>query len=283
MTTIRWLVQATVWLILYLSLLTAYQLVTNWLIARFQQRPIRTTLMPTTGKNRTRAIVLLVALTAGAMIPLAPAMTVGPWQLDYHLWSHSSIALLAVLIVQWLGETLLAFLDKPGPFSLAWQAMAAILIDALPTLFIVFGLLLTSRQSSLQLTAWIAAQGEGAGLRWMSWTQPLLSLLWLICARPYKEAHTPNTWAHNALAFNRTLLASALFLGGWQGPFVNHWPWLGLLYTAIKAIVVGSIWTWVQVTLPRASLAAHSRMVGHVWVPLVILNLIITALLVIVF
>jgi NADH:ubiquinone oxidoreductase subunit H len=145
-------------------------------------------------------------------------------------------------------------------------------------MLIVLSLLLGRRQNSLQLTAWIAAQNGWNGLQWMAWTQPLPALLWLICAKPRAKAGACSSWAGSSLALNRALLTSTLICGGWQGPFVTQWPGLGLLYTTIKVIAIGSIWVWIEVTRPRPTLTAHSHTVRQVWVPLAILNLAVTAL-----
>lgn len=279
MTAIHWSVQAIVWLVAYLVLLVVYQFAERWLIARFQQHSTRGAFAPTFARSRATAVILPVTLLAAATIPLSPTMVIRSWQVEYHLLGDAEVALWVALVLQWLGELLWLFCDRHRPWSPVWQTPATILVDALPTLLLVLNLLLIKRQNNLQLTAWIATQGGSSGLSWTAWTQPLLPLLWLICAGPRSGAGTTNTWEYNTLAFNRALLASALFLGGWQGPFLDQWPWLGLLYTAIKTIAVGAIWTWARATLPRASLAAHSRIVQQVWVPIIMLNLIVTALL----
>jgi NADH-quinone oxidoreductase subunit H len=48
-----------------------------------------------------------------------------------------------------------------------------------------------------------------------------------------------------------SLIGATLFLGGWQGPFVQQVPLLGVFYFAIKVIVLVVLQPWLRGTLPR--------------------------------
>ena len=99
MNEIRWGVQAMLWPISYAFLLFAYQFVERWLVARFQQRSTVALLPAQAGKNRGTAIVLLVALLAGAIVPLAPEIAIAEWRLQFHVLGDSSVALLVILVI----------------------------------------------------------------------------------------------------------------------------------------------------------------------------------------
>ncbi|MCU0487815.1 MAG: NADH-quinone oxidoreductase subunit NuoH [Anaerolineales bacterium] len=46
-------------------------------------------------------------------------------------------------------------------------------------------------------------------------------------------------------------LFSALFLGGWRGPFVDQVPFLGIIYLFIKAFFIYWVIMWIKYTVPR--------------------------------
>ena len=46
-------------------------------------------------------------------------------------------------------------------------------------------------------------------------------------------------------------VASALFLGGWSGPFVAELPWLGLLWMVLKTLSLFFVITWARWSLVR--------------------------------
>jgi len=48
-----------------------------------------------------------------------------------------------------------------------------------------------------------------------------------------------------------SILAAVLFLGGWNGPFVNDFPLLGPLYLFIKVFCFMFLYIWLRGTLPR--------------------------------
>ncbi len=52
-------------------------------------------------------------------------------------------------------------------------------------------------------------------------------------------------------AFTNSVLFAVLFLGGWQGPGAETYPWLGLLYTLLKTTVVFFAILTLRAGLPR--------------------------------
>jgi NADH-quinone oxidoreductase subunit H len=70
---------------------------------------------------------------------------------------------------------------------------------------------------------------------------------------------------------------ATLFLGGWQGPFVYEFPWLGILYFWGKIIASLVFMIWTRSTLPRLR---YDRLMSFGWkvmLPLALGNVVVTA------
>jgi NADH-quinone oxidoreductase subunit H len=74
-----------------------------------------------------------------------------------------------------------------------------------------------------------------------------------------------------------SVIAVALFFGGYHGPFVDQLPWLGPVYLVLKvaALLFGMI--WVRATLPRIRYDRLMALGWKVMFPLALGNVIITA------
>jgi NADH-quinone oxidoreductase subunit H len=62
-----------------------------------------------------------------------------------------------------------------------------------------------------------------------------------------------------------------LFFGGWQGPFVDQVPILGVVYFLAKSFAVYVIMQWVRGTFPRVRIDQMMAFAWKVLVPLVLL------------
>jgi NADH-quinone oxidoreductase subunit H len=219
------------------------------------------------------------------MIPLAPQIQIGERVLSFHVFGNTSAGLLYVLALEWIsvGLLIVAERDTGSPrhnVALVGKSLLAIL----PTSCIVLSLILTAgtlharQRGSLNLVTLVELQGEWRGLRWLGIFQPLSLLLWLICTAPLRSlVQTRATFARQVHALNRTLLASALFLGGWQGPFVGQRFWLGLAYTAIKVGGITFLWVWTWSSSPQPGMSMSTRTVWQILVPLAVINFLLTA------
>jgi NADH-quinone oxidoreductase subunit H len=76
-------------------------------------------------------------------------------------------------------------------------------------------------------------------------------------------------WLH---AFTFGALASLLFFGGWQGPFVDKYPLLGLVYFLAKTMVFYFLTVWSRLTFPRVRI---DQIMGLNWKFLVPLSLLL--------
>ena len=72
-------------------------------------------------------------------------------------------------------------------------------------------------------------------------------------------------------------IAATLFLGGYQGPFLDQAPLLGPLYLAIKVVALLLLMIWLRATLPRFR---YDRLMAFGWkilLPLALANVALTA------
>jgi NADH-quinone oxidoreductase subunit H len=74
-----------------------------------------------------------------------------------------------------------------------------------------------------------------------------------------------------------SVIATVLFLGGWNGPFVEQVPWLGPLYFFAKVFFFLFLYIWLRATLPRFR---YDQLMNFGWkclLPVALLNIVISA------
>jgi NADH-quinone oxidoreductase subunit H len=80
-------------------------------------------------------------------------------------------------------------------------------------------------------------------------------------------------------AFTVSLLAAVIFLGGWNGPFVDQVPVLGFLWLGLKAFGVYFFSLVLRSTVPRVRIDQLMAFNWKFLVPLSIINVLVTAFL----
>lgn len=74
-----------------------------------------------------------------------------------------------------------------------------------------------------------------------------------------------------------SMIGASLFLGGFQGPWVDVYPWLGPIYLFVKVAILLFGLIWIRATWPRIR---YDRLMAFGWkilFPLSVLNLLVTA------
>lgn len=157
---------------------------------------------------------------------------------------------------------------------------------------------------SMSMVDIVEAQGAHGFLGWIVWNlkQPLGFIIFLIAGMaetnrspfdmPEAEQeltagyHTEYSGMKFALFFMAeyikiiavSMIASTLFLGGYLGPFVTQFPWLGPIYLFIKTVIMVFVFIWVRATFPRFR---YDRLMAFGWkvlLPLALLNVFIAAI-----
>src|SRR5258706_8662324 len=163
----------------------------------------------------------------------------------------------------------------------------------------LIGVILIS--GTLDLYSIVEQQSGWLGLQWNIFYQPLAFILYLIAAiaetnrvpfdLPEAETelvagfHTEYSSIKFLLFFNAeyinmitvSILATTLFLGGWNGPGVAQFPLLGVFYFFAKIIFFLFVYIWLRGTLPRFR---FDQLMDFGWkflLPAAILNIVLTA------
>ena len=74
-----------------------------------------------------------------------------------------------------------------------------------------------------------------------------------------------------------SMLATSLFLGGWNGPGVAMFPWLGVIYFAVKILFFLFLYIWLRGTLPRFRFDQLMNFGWKFLMPLALINIFLTA------
>jgi NADH:ubiquinone oxidoreductase subunit H len=287
-------VHLAIWLVFYLLLLIIHWWFERWLLARFQNRRASVPLVSPFDWSYKGVLYTLVALggiLTGALIPLTPPIQIGQQQLAFSLFGQSRADMLYVIAVLWASLLLLTTAERRHPTDQAEARRIAgtSLLCALPVVLIVLSLIATGGaisshgEASLHLGTLIELQDKWGGLQWLGLLQPLAFVLWLACTSALRlGAQARATMAGQVTRLNLALLTCALFLGGWQGPFVESLGWLGLLYTLLKLLCLTFIQVWVATSIPRAAMSRWMQTVWTVYTPVSALNLMITAAVVVI-
>jgi NADH-quinone oxidoreductase subunit H len=158
------------------------------------------------------------------------------------------------------------------------------------------------QSGTLDLYSIVEQQYGVLGMGWnFFWVQPLGFLVYLISAiaetnrvpfdLPEAETelvagfHTEYSAMKFALffmaeyvnMFTVSMLATTLFFGGWNGPFVKQIPILGIFYFLGKVVLFLFLYIWLRGTLPRFR---FDQLMSFGWkylLPVAILNIVLTA------
>jgi NADH-quinone oxidoreductase subunit H len=215
-----------------------------------------------------------------------------PWVQDYigmdldvglfFVFAVAALITVGLLVGGWASASKYALLG-------AFRAAAQQISYEVPLLMSVEGVALLA--NSLRLGTVIDAQ---KGM-WFIWLQPLAFVLYLVTIlaelnrTPFDmpEAESELVAGFNVeyssmrfalffLAeygnmFTYSLLGAMLFLGGWNGPFLPGWVWLGL-----KCYLLVFLFIWARATLPRIRVDQLMAFGWKLLLPVALANLVIT-------
>ena len=78
-----------------------------------------------------------------------------------------------------------------------------------------------------------------------------------------------------------SVIGVTLFFGGFDGPFVGQFPWLGPIYLIAKTVVYLGVIIWVRASWPRIRYDRLMQLGWKIMFPLALLNVIVTAIVVV--
>jgi NADH-quinone oxidoreductase subunit H len=207
-----------------------------------------------------------------------------------YLVALGSIGIMAALMAGWSSNNKYALLA-------GFRVVAQLLSYEIPMVLAMLGPVLLV--GSMRLNEIAAAQnlvvfGVNLGIGWIGFIMPAMLLIYFISALAEGEQtpfdlleaeseliagfHIEYSGMQFAMFFLAQFLNSfflgaiavTLFLGGWQGPFVDQVPILGLFYFVAKSFALYVVVQWVKGTFPRVRIDQMMAFAWKVLVPLVL-------------
>jgi len=249
-------------------------------------------------------IAVVTAIMAIVVYPFGPTITIPILNWSFPLViARFDVGLLYVLGVTSVGVygIALAGWSSNNKYSLmgGLRSSAQMISYELSLGLSLIGVILMS--GTLDLYSIVEQQSGWWGLNWNIFYQPVGFILYLISAiaetnrvpfdLPEAETelvagfHTEYSSIKFLLFFNAeyinmitvSMLATTLFLGGWNGPGVAQFPLLGVGYFVVKILFFLFLYIWLRGTLPRFRFDQLMDFGWKVLVPIAILNILVTA------
>ncbi len=234
-------------------------------------------------------LVFMPVLVAFLVLPFDENLVIRDMNLGVLLiFAFSTLSVLAILAGGWAANNKYALLG-------AIRSVAQNVAYEIPLLLAVLSVALMTQ--SLRFSEIVAAQGRV----WFIFLQPVAGLIFLICATaetnrapfdiPEAESeliagfHTEYSGMRFGLFFLAeytnmfivSAVATALFFGGWHGPFGFSFGLPGIVWFLLKVYILLFVIMWVRWTFPRVRFDQLMNFSWKVMLPLSLLNLIVTA------
>jgi NADH-quinone oxidoreductase subunit H len=249
-------------------------------------------------------IAVTTAIMAIVVYPFGPTITIPLINWSFPLViARFDVALLYVLGVTSVGVygIALAGWSSNNKYSLmgGLRSSAQMISYELALGLSLVGVVLIS--GTLDIYSIVEQQSGWFGMHWNILYQPLGFLIYLISAiaetnrvpfdLPEAETelvagfHTEYSSIKFLLFFNAeyinmitvSMLATTLFLGGWNGPGVAQFPLLGVFYFFAKILFFLFLYIWLRGTLPRFRFDQLMNFGWKFLMPAAIFNIILTA------
>lgn len=228
--------------------------------------------------NLAPALAVFHVIMAMAVIPFADKVIGADLNVGVlYLMAVGSIGSIAALMAGWASNNKYALI---GGFRVVAQLLSYEIPIVLAMMIPVF------MAGTMRMNGLATAQGAYFGLGWYVWTLPLAFLLFFVASlaegerAPFDLLEAESeivagynieysamkfAWFYLAFFMNSWVLAAVgatLFLGGWQGPFVDKIPALGVVYFFAKTLFLYFLQAWVRATFPRLRI---DQMMSFCW------------------
>lgn len=249
--------------------------------------------------NLAPALSVLQIIMVAAIIPIAPAVIGADLNVGVlYIIAMSAIAAMAALMAGWSSNNKYALLG-------GFRVVAQLLSYEIPLVLAMLAVVVVANTMSMNGLA------EAQGVRyfgflpgWYAFVTPLAFLIFFVAAlaegerAPFDLLEAESeivagfnieysgmkfAWFFLQFFVNSLLLsaiAATVFLGGWQGPFVDQVPILGAVYFGGKTAVVLFVMMWVRATYPRLRIDQMMKFCWKVLVPLALVAVGLSALMV---
>jgi NADH-quinone oxidoreductase subunit H len=242
-----------------------------------------------------------VVSIAFSLVPFA----VVPFARAFYI-TDINIALLLVLAIGSLGfiGTIMAGWSSSSkyPFLGSLRALALMISFEVPMVIVMVGVIMFCR--SLSMVSIVEAQAEWG---WFIHLQPVAFVIYLLCGIaetqriPFDMLEDEGSlvtgffteysgmrfglffMAEYANMFMVSIMATVLFLGGWQRPFAS-WAWFNFLdvvpsvfWFSAKVLLFMFLYIWLRGSLPRVRYDQLMYLCWKILLPLAMLNLLLTA------
>jgi NADH-quinone oxidoreductase subunit H len=251
-------------------------------------------------------LAVIPAILILAVIPWAPEITIfGQLFTPYFaiapglnvavlfILAITSVGVYGIVLGGWAANSKYAMLGAIRATAQMISYELALSLSILPVIMLV---------GSLNLGAIVEAQRNV----WFVFLQPLAAIIFIISAlaelqrAPFDLIEAEQELAagyaveYSGMRFGMffmaeymkmisfSAIAAVLFFGGYRGPFVDEYPALGFVYITLKIFAGLATMIWLRATLPRLRYDQLMYLGWKVMLPLAIINVIITAVVVVV-
>ena len=247
--------------------------------------------------NLAPALMVMQIIMVAAIIPISAGLIGANLSVGLlYFIAMSSIAALGALMAGWASNNKYALLG-------GFRVVAQLVSYEIPLAFALLAVVVWAGTMSTNGLA--VQQGEllfGFIPGWNVLVMPFAALIFFIATlaegerAPFDllEAESelvsgPNieysglkfAWFYLQFFVNTLLLAcifTTVFLGGWQGPFVDQFPILGIGYFFVKSLLVLLALMWVRATFPRLRIDQMMTFCWKVLVPATLVVVLIVAI-----
>lgn len=241
--------------------------------------------------NLAPILAVFGVIMALAVIPFAPGLIGVDLNVGVlYLVALGSLSILSALMAGWSSNNKYALLA-------GFRVVAQLLSYEIPMVLSMFTVVLlvgTMRMGEIAAAQSLNIAGLNLGLGWFGILMPGALLIFFISALAESEQtpfdlleaeseliagfHIEYSGMKFAMFFLAQFLSTfflgaiavVLFLGGWQGPFVDQVPALGFFYFMVKAFGMYVFIQWIKGTFPRVRIDQMMSFAWKVLVPLVL-------------